>query len=534
MTATFDLLHQPWIPVIDCRGQPLELSLLEVLDRAHELAAVEEASPLVTVGLHRFLFAVLHHYLPLADEDDWEAVWSAGRLPKGLRDKVANECAGRLDLFHKKHPFFQSGDIPLTGKPGGTIKTVGYLFPEASTGTNIVHFSHPGEDSHAYCPACCARGLVAQPPFAMAGGRGMRPGINGVPPFYVVPHGSNLAATLLLNYVLPTHRPRVAADTDPGPVWCGDGEVPEEEKCAGAGFVESLTFPSRRMRLFPDCAGGICSRCGRQSGVLVRRMVYDQGCYLAEGRVWRDPWVSYALRRGANNAQSQPIPIRPSEERSVWRDFPRMFLKGQTDAERCAILNQLDDLIDQNVLDAKTPVAFEVTGVRTDMKAKVFEWIHSSLDFPLALIREAKAAPYISGALKTAEDVAGVIADALCRLHPDAERQSPKWADVRKAMRTLITRTQRQYWQELEIPFRRSLQDPRLTGSTTELGQWQKEWRETVFSTARRLFEQTVEAYDSTADELRRQQTARHLFYGVLKKMREKGETSDEQPTHHH
>src|SRR5205085_2128529 len=149
------------------------------------------------------------------------------------------------------------------------------------------HFEHAGEPRHAFCPACCARGLVALPCFAVAGGAGIKPGINGVPPMYLLPQGQSLFETLLLNYLIPTCRPEALQGPDPGPLWEGSGVVELRGEKATAGFVESLTWPPRRVRLYPG-EGGPCSRCGEPSPVLVRKMVFAQGRSRPRGApLWR-------------------------------------------------------------------------------------------------------------------------------------------------------------------------------------------------------------------------------------------------------
>src|SRR3954454_21289034 len=45
----YDLLTEPWIPCLDRAGAPLDLGLLEVLRRAHELREVRDPSPPVTL-----------------------------------------------------------------------------------------------------------------------------------------------------------------------------------------------------------------------------------------------------------------------------------------------------------------------------------------------------------------------------------------------------------------------------------------------------------------------------------------------------
>ena len=44
MRASFNVLHDPWIPIVDMKGERRELGVLDTLRHAHELRAVSDAS----------------------------------------------------------------------------------------------------------------------------------------------------------------------------------------------------------------------------------------------------------------------------------------------------------------------------------------------------------------------------------------------------------------------------------------------------------------------------------------------------------
>ena len=47
MKAKFDILTQPWIPVIDKNGVAQEIGLLEALEQAHTYQSIRDTSPMV-------------------------------------------------------------------------------------------------------------------------------------------------------------------------------------------------------------------------------------------------------------------------------------------------------------------------------------------------------------------------------------------------------------------------------------------------------------------------------------------------------
>ncbi|HEY8478169.1 MAG TPA: type I-E CRISPR-associated protein Cse1/CasA [Chloroflexota bacterium] len=512
-----DLLVDPWLPVIGLDGVRREVSLLEALEGAHLLREVADPSPLVAFGVYRFLAAVLQAYLPVASLNEWATVWEGGRFQADFLDRVRRGCHGRLRLFDPTRPFYQAGDIPLDGKPAEGVKTVGYLFLEESTGTNVTHFSHRGDGDHAYCPTCCVRGLLTLPPFAISGGAGIKPSINGTPPIYVLPRGETLFHTLLLNHLAPQFRPDTGRD--PGPLWEQEDTVRAKDPRPGIGFVESLTWPPRRVRLFPG-TGGACSACGRRAATLVRHMVFMQGRSLAAGRsAWRDPWVAYTLRKPPKGGQPEVDAVRPREERDVWRDFPALFLtRPGGDRQPPQVLAQIVQLLDRELLDPGTRVHFETYALRTDGKAKVFEWRRDHFDFPLVLLGGA-ATGTVETALERADRVANALTWALRKLHPGEERGWANPEERRKALRSLITYCLRDYWHRLEEFFRRHLSDPRLQGDDASQKDWLDAWDERVRQVGRRVLEDALEAFDADFDGLRRQNEARAVFYGNVKQI---------------
>jgi CRISPR system Cascade subunit CasA len=361
--------------------------------------------------------------------------------------------------------------------------------------------------------------LAAIAPFATSGGAGIRPSINGVPPVYVLPVGASLFATLLLNHVLPRYVSSLAGQPDPGPVWRRDTTAIADEERLEVGFAESLTWPARRARLLPG-AGGTCSLCGRNAPVLVWRMVYAQGWWRSKSLpVWRDPWAAYVARRASAAASGPITPLRPYEDRHLWRDFVPLFLANEERAERPSVLNQIDSLLQEGLLPADSALRVDAFFVRTDGKMKVFEWRHDRFDFPPAVLARGPAAESVSPALEHAESVGRAIQDALCRIHPDSERGRPDWREIRTAIAHISRPATRTYWSTLEASFRRLIADPDLLGDINAQARWQETWWTEVRTVATRAFEGALAGCDTDANGLRRIETARRVFYTQLKKL---------------
>jgi len=275
------------------------------------------------------------------------------------------------------------------------------------------------------------------------------------------------------------------------------------------------------MRLFPG-APGICTRCGREESTLVRQMVFEQGHARKKGLpVWVDPWVPYRVRvsRQSRGGAEELAPVRPREGRALWRDFAALFLARETGVrERPGVLRQMDGLMRDGILPSDAEIRFESFGLRTDGKAKLFEWRHDVFDFPPALLPDERTAGTIEGALDASEEVASVLRLSLRFMHPVADRESPDRDAWRQAMSALITRAEAAYWQALEVTFRQMLTDTRLLGRAAARGHWASEWRDAVRTAATTSFEQALAGFDADADALRRQERARRIFYSGLRR----------------
>ena len=83
----FDLVHDPWIPVVT-GGHAHLVSLRDCLVNAHEIDTLATAAPLETVAVLRQVLVPVYldaHFagpgVPLPpDEDAWNRHWQAGQL----------------------------------------------------------------------------------------------------------------------------------------------------------------------------------------------------------------------------------------------------------------------------------------------------------------------------------------------------------------------------------------------------------------------------------------------------------------------
>ena len=80
MKASFDILTQPWIPVVDKNGITQEIGLLEALEQAHAYQSVRDTSPMIEYSVYRFLIVLLMDMLHPEDDDALDGLLAEGRF----------------------------------------------------------------------------------------------------------------------------------------------------------------------------------------------------------------------------------------------------------------------------------------------------------------------------------------------------------------------------------------------------------------------------------------------------------------------
>ena len=409
---TFNLWKEPWITVEKGKGELETVNIPYLLTNAANYRAIFDPSPLVIVSIHRLLVAILQDIIRPEDEEDLYPLWEDGRFPTDGITQFGKEYTHRFDLFSETAPFLQSADIPLHPAKKGKGKSVGYLFQEENAGTAVTHYHHSYDSDHRFCAACCAKGLLTIPAFASSGGAGIKPSINGVPPIYILPGGETLFQSLAASLTIPAFQPPVADAENDTPWWRRDPVVHKKQVVGQVGYLHSLTFPARRVRLYLEPMSKPCSRCGSETDWGVSEMAFEMGEERpADAVFWQDPFAAYKIRKDGE----EPIPIRAIEGKMIWREYEALFLptseqdEGKAGFIRPSLIKQLESIRDELPYDTTTAYPFQVIGLRTDMKAKTFEWENSGFQIPPEVLVDVNIALKISAALTFATDIDTII-----------------------------------------------------------------------------------------------------------------------------
>jgi len=244
-------------------------------------------------------------------------------------------------------------------------------------------------------------------------------------------------------------------------------------------------------------------------------MVYEMGeSRPKDAPWWRDPFAAY---RAPKSDGEQPLPIRPVENRALWREFTGLFLpaiqdeKGHT-SYRPAVLSQLEAIWrqDKTVLPfGRFPV--RLIGLRTDMKMKIFEWEETGFAIAPRLLADEGVTGRIQDGIDFATDSDGIIKSVFSHCFGGGSKSS-RYDTLRREMSRL-------YWQRLGEAFQAQIAG---FGERTDLEDWFHLWLDTVVHMAVTTFQETADMLPNDGPTLRERIEAinecRGKIYGSRKK----------------
>jgi CRISPR system Cascade subunit CasA len=519
----FNLVDEPWIQCVmaaDNRGR--ELSLREVLAQAPAIREIYDPSPLVTVSLHRLLLAVLHRNFGPANTEAWVALWRRGAWAMERLDAYFSAWRHRFDLFDAERPFYQVPYMEDTDS-----HDMAFLALELVAGNSPLLFDHriyhnaPGS-ARTTSPAQAARLLLVRQGYSIGFGKSK--------PFYfvdghltrgytVLATGATLFETLVLN-LMPYNEERPIAQTGIGkdlPHW--EQETPAVPERAGTmplGYLDYLTWQSRRIHLIPNAEGTQVIGCQlRQNLVLTADVI--------------DPFKSYRLdeKRGRWPRSLQP-------QRAIWRDSHSLLAESEADPDAqprvFRWLGVIGSLREQGKILARERYAFSVFGLATEegQAANLILWRQERLPLPLDYLSQPDLLAKLDVALQVTEAVAGVIRQAVNHvarllLAPECDRPDARQPD-REAVDALARsfEAEQRYWAGLDVPMRQLLVSLATDRQWEDGDQWVygevalPGWVREVRAVASRVFEAIMRSLDTSARSLKAVASASGDFHRRL------------------
>lgn len=420
--ATFDLISQPWIPVV-AGGVRAEVSLLDALGSAGDIDGLALDDPLQAVAVFRqVLLPVVIDALGLpATGPEWTQRFRIGTLDAARIGGYLARHAERFDLFHPRTPFAQAGGL----RAASGTRPVSLLIPAVATGNSVPLFSARTEsDPPPLTPAQAARAVLAAhcwdtaaiktgaigDPQASAGKTTGNPvgclGTLGI----VIPTGRSLAETLMLN--VPVSRQGLRPDDRPQ--WRAAPAGPAWSTRPAAGLLDLLTWQSRRILLVPEeIADGL---------IVARRVVLAAGDRLDQIPADLEPHTAWRQADKPKAGQPPQVPVRHESGRVAWRGLPSLLAIREPAAARFsapAALARLADLRADDLLPAGLLLQVLVTGVEYGNKSAVIENVISdTMPLPVAALTEGP----VRELLLAIADQADALRTALDHLDSDVRR----------------------------------------------------------------------------------------------------------------
>ncbi|RHW25833.1 type I-E CRISPR-associated protein Cse1/CasA [Nocardioides immobilis] len=260
-TPAFDLNSEPWIRTRLRTGEISELSLTEIITRAHNCVSLAGELPTQDFAVLRLLLAIIRRSHPdAANAEAWSELWERGAFNPEPIALYLDQHHDRFDLLHPETPFYQvAGLSTAKGAMTDLARLVadvpaGHQFfttraGRALTSMDLAEAARWIVHCQAFDPSGIKSGALGDD--RVKGGKGYPIGVawcgwlGGI-----VVEGASLFHTLMLNLPLGS---RLDSATPDLPVWERPPQIAAAEgRLAPSGPVDLLTWQSRRIRLGHD------------------------------------------------------------------------------------------------------------------------------------------------------------------------------------------------------------------------------------------------------------------------------------------
>ncbi len=493
---TFNLLYEPWILVLNLEGETEEVSLLTVLERAHEFRGLAGELPTQDIALLRLILATLYatftrvdvqgNQKPIKNASEalerWQRLWEFKRFPiEPIKTRLCH-YEERFYLFHPERPFYQ-----VAGLDKGTNYTAAKLLGNLSESGNKVRLfpvrTGSGKRSISYAEA--ARWLLYLNAFddtsnkpSVRGQNMPSPGAGWLGKLGLIHAiGANLFETLMLNFVLLG---------DNGEPW-GNGkaiwEIDEPRTKERAEIVlpqdqlTLLTLQSRRLLLQREGSRVVGYR------LLGGDFFPKENATTEQMTLWRK-----------DTKEDVYLPKRHDPSKQLWRDFPS-FLADGDDLKKPGIVRWLSILKEQDRISSM--ITLRIASVKYGDKdffvTDVFEDSLSINTDMLSKLGEVWVM-HITRLLSITEDCVKqlfFLAADLAKASGDSD------SSHHKAGEGISSAAKAEAYFRLDMPFRRWLAD--IDPAQSDMGEAEQVWKDTVKRVLLQLGEEMTHQFGEKA-----------------------------------
>lgn len=487
----FDLIDEPWIPVIR-KNVEMAVSLRDAVVSAHEIDTLSLSDGPQFAGLLRLLMALtMAAYGRPADRTAWAASYRRQQFHADTLDAYfASVGRSRFDLFDANRPFLQSAAV--TDEPKANAE----ILPHVATGNTPPIFSSDTEKlPRALSPAQAAVSLVGFMAVAVAGlGRakawegsgwagtsfGGRVGQIG----FVAPVGISLFDTIMLNTPIGTNP---AADA---PQWQRPDAAPAgRAKRAATGMLDMLTWCPRRVKLIRNEDGAVTHL----------RMLGGDGLTVLDRAF--EPHTEWRTSDGKDGHTAGEVYQRKHLVRTLgWRGLPNLLALQHTSGsdETSMLFLQLSEL--EGVLPEDYPISVAGLNCEYGNMAATFSDINFdvfSLPFRVFGKNEGVVRADLIELVQRADRVARVVRDLAYLVSRVVLRDTDKDATFSNAYAMQI---HGRFTADVESTTRRFLAG--LTASPFAHLDGITAWNQTVYSLAMRYRDEIMSTADSSVFDI--------------------------------
>lgn len=504
---SYNLIDQAWIPVLDLKNQPLRASLREVLIKPQEYRLLAATLPHTNAALYRPLLANLYRVYGDINENRWQEIWQAGRFDAQKVEEYLAKNYENFDLFSPSRPFYQRQNPDVEMKPANI------LYFMTGGGNPETLFDHSTDDVPiVISPADAALALLTVQSFSLAGlcHPQLKLTFTDAPcargaVFFL--QGSNLFESLMLNLVAYNPSEPMRRVGEDLPAW--ERVDAYQPRTVPDGYVDYLTWPTRRVMLFPELIDG---------EIKVTRVSMAPGLVL-DSNV-RNPMYHYRIDQNAKSGQSPFKLLRFTEGKALWRDSAALLNFEPQQTEQPAAVRWASRLIAKKWLP-KRKLVLAAYGMATEPgKSKVLFYRGDQFEFSDDLLSSETLVDLLDQALDKAVQVREPLVNAVKRManlylasdsdQTSSESKKANPDDVKKLVATLDPESR--YWQLLELSFYRFLDELPQLGDDALKG-----WIVTLRQVALRVCDSVVQLLGTNVKALKASTKGQSSLWTKLK-----------------
>ena len=436
----YDVLNEPWIPVVTPAGEIRNVGIREALSEAEDLSAIRGENPLVTYGIQRLLIAILQDALRPEDKYTLFDIISAGQFDQEKLEEYYSTCREEgecFDLMDENRPFLQTA-FPVEEQIGPAPITA--LFHQWPSGNNHVFFNHQMESEMSATPDECLRALSTLSAFQLSYGRSKHCSINGTPPKYFLYAGHNLFETLACSMVSNSQIGNLSYDSPP-PVWRDKTLVHDKQVPASVSLLHGLTARPLRVQL-----------CQVEDGA-IKKVKLAYGYIYKDVRNWIDPHVAFN-----NSRNGERLPLLSREGRAVWRDMGTILRRDC----RPMILQHAEEMLEclpgnRTKMDSRV---FSLLSVQKTAMLMPVAWEEEDLTLHKSLLSEPEQIDFLQNCLECMEKINFLLRTVMGKSTEQLQDKGSGKRDAKGAYRFLTAQVQtaflsevRQYLIGVFVPF---------------------------------------------------------------------------------